>query len=252
MKRFIPILILLSSNCFGFTVNSTNKNFQGWLNPEVKFAFNLTNCPSSVDVKGIVQEALDIWNNVPTSKVNISIEADTSSTTYGDPITIICDTNYGSGSAGAADSSPGMASIRTSGNFIIGGIMYLNASSGAANIGNLSRALVAVTLAHEIGHLLGIGHSQDVNALLYYDASLKNNLALAQDDVDAVTYLYPRDEISGDKMYGGCGSIKNTSTPSSAGMHLTLLFMPLILALYLRLREFKTNIARNNQAESIL
>ena len=204
MRLFI-ILIFYNSLTFAFTLNSqTSSNFSGWADANIKFALNLSSCPSSVDVRGIIGDALAVWNNVATSKVTLSVVGDTTSTTYGDPITIVCDTNYGSTSPGAAGGSPGAASAYPgTGNSITGGIMYLNASSGLANIANLDRTLEAVTLAHEIGHLIGLGHSQDINALMYYDASAKSNLALAQDDMDGVSFFYPRHEPFSDKALGG-------------------------------------------------
>lgn len=225
MKSFSigTLSLLLSTVTYGFTLNSsTNPNFRGWDNPEIRFNLNLTNCPVGVDVRGIIDDALAVWNNVPSSRIHLSVNGDTTSTTYGDPITVVCDTNYMSGTPGAQDGSPGAAVVQpTNGDAITSGIMYLNASSGRANIANLSRSLVAVVLAHEIGHLLGLGHSQDINALMYYDASLKTTLGLAQDDVDGVTYLYPRDELGKDKPLG-CASIQSPKPPTT-GQRLVLL-----------------------------
>lgn len=233
--------ILMNSNSFAFTLNSsTSSNFKGWNNPNIKFQLNLTNCPTNVDVSGIINDALAIWNNVAPSRVNVSVVGNTTSVTYSDPITIICDVNYGSESPGAADGSPGAASIQPStGDSITSGIMYLNASSGRANISNLDRNLVAVTLAHEIGHLLGLGHSQDLNALMYYNASLKTHLGLAQDDIDGITYLYPRNEFDKDKMMGGCGAISNPKNPKNPSNYnllilVLILIMPVIFARYLK------------------
>ena len=231
----------MNSNSFAFTLNSsTSSNFKGWNNPNIKFQLNLTNCPTNVDVSGIINDALAIWNNVAPSRVNVSVVGNTTSVTYSDPITIICDVNYGSESPGAADGSPGAASIQPStGDSITSGIMYLNASSGRANISNLDRNLVAVTLAHEIGHLLGLGHSQDLNALMYYNASLKTHLGLAQDDIDGITYLYPRNEFDKDKMMGGCGAISNPKNPKNPSNYnllilVLILIMPVIFARYLK------------------
>lgn len=243
MKSILfSISTLLASNfANAFTLNSTNNsNFQGWDNPDVSFSLNLANCPASVDVRGIVDDALAIWNNVPSSRVKLSLAADTSSTSQGNPIPIICDTNFASLGGGAEDSSPGVAQITpdSSGTRIVSGIMRLNASSGQANIANFSRAIVAVTLAHEIGHLIGLGHSQDDNALMYFDASAKSYLGLAQDDIDGVSYLYPRNELGQDQI-AGCGLIrKNSAAPpnSSSGKTLWLALLALLLPMIIWMR----------------
>lgn len=246
MTRFhcfsLMFLFSISAVSKAFTLNSsTSSNFKGWTNPSVKFQINLSNCPAGVDVMGIIGDALAVWNNVATSKLTVELVGETTSTTYSDPITIVCDTNYGSGGL-SADSSPGAAVIQpSSGDTITSGIMYLNASSGLANIGNLNRDLVAVVLAHEIGHLLGLGHSQDLKALMYYDASLKTTLGLAQDDVDGVTYLYPRDELSGDKPLG-CAMVQDSKPKSGLGIFMgwIALLLPLVTCLVLRKKYFKT------------
>ena len=87
-----------------------------------------------------------------------------------------------------------------------------------------------------MGHTLGLGHSQDLNALMYYDESLKQNLALAQDDIDGITYLYPRNELGNDKTMG-CSTVSLKSPPPSMGTRISILFMlfaPVGLAAYLR------------------
>lgn len=247
MKNILFLLILLSFKTFAFTLNSQNNSqFKGWANPEVKFLINTANCPASVDVTSIVSDALAVWNNVSSSHVKLSLEGTTTSVTYANPVTIMCDTNYGNGDQAIADGSPGAAVVQpSSGDTITSGIMYLNASSGRANIKNLSRTLVAVVLAHEFGHLLGLGHSQDVNALMYYNASLKSNLALAQDDIDAITYLYPRDELSGDKALG-CALVKNMDhlkPPPTLNKMIIILFllMPLFLLFIYREKRNRHN-----------
>jgi len=66
-------------------------------------------------------------------------------------------------------------------------------------------------VAHEIGHVLGIGHTNDKTALMYYDATAKKNLSLSQDDRNAVSFLYPRDELKNLDLIGGCGAIRSSS-----------------------------------------
>jgi hypothetical protein len=83
---------------------------------------------------------------------------------------------------------------------------------------NLSVTFRAIVLAHEMGHVMGIGHSEKNYALMYFDISTKENLNLSQDDVDALTWLNPRSDFSDGIM--GCGTIKNIGNklPPSNGM----------------------------------
>ncbi len=236
MKTLL-LFFLMSSKVFAFSLNApNNSDFKGWQDANVNFQINMANCPDGVDVKGIINGALAVWNDVSTSRVHLAVVGETTSVTYSNPITIMCDTNYGSGNQAEADGSPGAASVLpTNAEYTTSGIMYLNASSGDANIANYSSAVVSIILAHEIGHLLGLGHSQDLNALMYYDASLKSSLALAQDDIDGISYLYPRNELGGDKPLG-CGTIGNGKSPSPGTrlMILICLLAPMVLAFGLK------------------
>lgn len=249
-KLFLAFCALVvTSHAGAFTlVSSTSSNFRGWANPTIRFAFNPANCPTSVDVAGIIGDSLALWNNVATSRVKLEMAGNTTATTYGDPIPIVCDANYGSGNQGLQDGSPGGADPQPRvGDELTAGIMSLNASPGRANIGNLSRSLVAIVLAHEIGHLLGLGHSQDTNALMYYNAGVKTTMSLAQDDIDGVSYLYPRNEMGGDKPLG-CGLVKRFTPPmGSSGSLILLLLAPLAVALWQRGRIYtgKIELATN-------
>jgi hypothetical protein len=244
MKKYVALFACLwSPMALSFTLNSTSSSaFKGWSNADIKFQLNTSNCPAGIDVAGVINASLAIWNNVATSRVHLSVVGTTTSTTYSSPITIYCETNYGS-VVGNADGSPGAASaIPASGDYFTSGVIILNASSGAANITRVNATLLSVVLAHEIGHAIGIGHSQDVNALMYYNASYKTALGLSQDDVDAISYLYPRNELGQDKPMG-CGLIRALNLPPSGSQPinqappaaiLLLVLAPLILALKLR------------------
>ncbi len=237
MKKIFLGLIFIPTLASAFTLNSsTNPNFKGWQSGEINFAINTANCPTSMDIKSLMEDAFDVWNKVPTSPVKLKVSGTTTSTTAGNPVTVYCETNF---SAIADDDFvPGAAAIGGVGDYATIGIVYLNASSGQANIAQFNRSILTIILAHEIGHIIGLGHSHDTNALMYFDASAKQTLNLSQDDLDGLSYLYPRDELGKDQPMG-CGLVTQVKPPSGPyfAALLTLLLIPLIVSIKLRQKK---------------
>lgn len=240
MKTIFLIALVISTlpNLVeAFTLNSsTNPNFKGWSSGEIKFNLNTANCPSSMDVKALMEDAFAVWNAVPTSPVQLKISGTTTSTAAANPVTVYCETNFQAVTGADANFVPGAAAIGTSGDYAGIGIVYLNvAPAGQANITLFNRNLLTIILAHEIGHIIGLGHSHDKNALMYYDASAKTTLNLSQDDFDGLSYLYPRDELGKDQPMG-CGFVSQIKPPSGPyfAALLLLLILPVLVSLKLR------------------
>ena len=233
-------LAMLPLNSQAFTVNlipitvngvAQSINNIGWQSSTVVFDFD-TSCNNfAASVTGAVTSAMDLWNHVPSANLKVTLGG---ATTLPNPITsyvgssatlaapsgnpvIYCDTNFQTDSGAPANSIPGFASsfnADPSSGKMMGALLVLNVQTGAAaNIATLSSGLVADILAHEIGHVLGLGHSADPNALMYFSTSASHLLALAQDDVDGITFLYPRQEPGSGKFFG-CASVGLVGTQS--------------------------------------
>ena len=98
---------------------------------------------------------------------------------------------------------------------ISGAVILINEQS---TFGALSRADQIAVLSHEIGHAIGLGHSEDRSALMYY-RTVKLRKRLGQDDIDGVSYLYPMHADAGGLLegglLGGCGTISLDKDPPS-------------------------------------
>lgn len=221
------LLSLTSFNIYAFTLNnSVNLTF---FQNEVKVnVANITCSNIGVDVheiRSIVADAVDqYWNKSPTSRLKLRagnvISADAA---YGtglicnpatdcDPnptlavandILITCNNNAGNFTSTAilAVTVPN----NTTGKQIVGSLIMLNDRAGT-QFANKSRDEKISIIAHELGHAFGLGHSPVADSLMYY-STVNMRKSLGADDIDGITYLYPKQQPI------NCGSIDDNNTP---------------------------------------
>lgn len=236
MKIFL-LGIMLTTHSFAWTLNN---NFgASFKNNHVKvYVDSNTVCPTSMltpdELESMIRPAVDnFWNKVPTSNLKLepagftdapvpnlnsgrlcSPTDDACITAAGatvipavEEIIIGCNTegdNFGNSNNVIAVTIPN----KFSGKKILGAVIILNDNS--TNFKNLSRSDKIAVLAHEIGHAIGLGHSEDTSALMYY-RTVNLRKRLGQDDVDGVSFLYPmRGDLFGlseNGILGSCGTI---------------------------------------------
>lgn len=241
-SRFSLVMLGLASwftapAAHSFTLNSSNNpNLKGWANGEITLTLNDSNCPAGIDVAAIVSEAAEIWNNVPTSAVKVRLGDDTTSTTWTSTPTVYCETNFQALLGADQNAVPGAAAVDGSTGQITRGILFLNASAGAGNIAHFDPTKLKIILAHEIGHIVGLGHSASSSALMFYDATARKEFRLSQDDMDGVTYLYPSDELKNGTL-AGCGLIEKPTGPGDGDLLAALATLLIPLAFWMGLRK---------------
>jgi Matrixin len=224
MKSFILLSALfLSLSAEAFTMNNSAKLVFAQDEVNVNVASGLCNNIgiSDDELLSIVGDAVNqFWNKASTSRlklrkgsvvsVNTSFYTDTiclpstncepnPTLSVSSDILITCNNN------GANFSSSSVLGVtipnNISGSNIVGSLIMINDLS-STQFDSKSRAEKVSIIAHELGHAFGLGHSPVTDSLMYY-ATMENRSALGRDDIDGISYLYPKQQ----PFKGGCGTI---------------------------------------------
>jgi hypothetical protein len=220
--------LLFPSATLAFTLITSN--MKGWDKDEVKFFLNPADCSVSAGrIEEAIEHAVNLWNSVPSSRLRATYMGQTSDTGRAPDPVISCMT---SGIEGAV----GVGIISTGGGVIQSGEIQLNSiPDDVGNIAATTDAQLDIALAHEMGHVFGLGHSTAESSLMYYTLGSKERLSLSQDDIDGMTWLYPRNE-PGDGFLG-CGSLGGGTAPGPGGSLLWVLAAASWMALAMRWRD---------------
>lgn len=172
------------------------------------------------ELLSIVGNAVDnFWNTSPTSRlklrkgslVNVSLKfhddeickVGTNCTpnpdlAVGSDILIACNANV------VNFNSPSILGVtipnNISGSVIKGALVMINDRNDTQFDAKTHDEKVAI-IAHELGHAFGLGHSPVQDSLMYY-ATIAQRRNLGRDDIDGISYLYPKQQP-----ISGCGTI---------------------------------------------
>jgi hypothetical protein len=161
MKIVIAILIY-SLQAHSFTLIGSAGN-RGFADANITININQSSCPNSLSLRRLVEDSIKSWNGVSTSKLNLVVGEDTTATGATMPPTAYCDSTITGNTLGQ-----GGHNLNSDGN-IANGFLRLNTNSSTAGyILNQNEVQQKVVVAHEIGHMFGLGHTDKEYALMHY------------------------------------------------------------------------------------
>jgi hypothetical protein len=227
---FINSLMFFSTSTHAFTLNNTAQLI--FKKDEVMVNIAAGNCDNigidEHELLSIVSDAVNqYWNKSPTSSLKMragsvktkiaayKTDAICLPSTSCDPnpvlavdsdILITCNNdavgNFPSNSILAVT-----VPNNISGKYITGSLIMINDRAGNQFITKSRDEKVSI-IAHELGHAFGLGHSPVQDSLMYY-TTVNMRKSLGADDIDGITYLYPKQQPM------TCSSVNEQNKPNT-------------------------------------
>lgn len=223
MKYVLIILAAMSiGSAHAFTMNNSAKLVFAQDEVKVNLAGGFCTNIGITDEEflAIIGKAVDnFWNKSPTSRlklrkgsvVNVSTDFHTDTIcmpstnctpnpdlSVDSDILVSCNNNVSNFSSSAILGVTIPNNI--SGSTIFGSLILIN-DQASNQFDTKTAEQKASIIAHEIGHAFGLGHSPVEDSLMYY-ATMANRTALGRDDIDGISYLYPKKQP-----FSGCGTV---------------------------------------------
>ncbi len=186
------ILVLLFSffqlSGYAYVINrSESGTIIKWSSSKNINLFLSTSTPdlSSIEVNSIVTDSLGEWSSRVSNPINISVSNDgevsgrndiyfqSDNEFFSDP-SIVAVTQY---------------IVNSTTSFIQEADIVLNDSAHTFSSNSASTKFLGNVITHELGHLLGMGHSQVISSSMFYELR-KGQATISADDDSGIRYLY--------------------------------------------------------------
>ena len=201
--RALIFTIFFASQLFASTLNPNTG--RGFAKNEINVLISPTDCTgagfSTATFRDLVEDAADdYWNAVATADLQLKVKGIGNIDIAGQSHNDILNSGLVPNNTILAGCNQTFASSTTLGGAVMKcngdncqAVLIINSGSESAMPDQDRNTQIAV-IAHELGHAIGLGHTELSHNLMYYSVSGKTQTWLGQDDIDGVTYLYPYDE----------------------------------------------------------
>lgn len=255
LLTLITIQVFFTISSYGFTLNPNTG--RGFKSNDITIKIANSDCSgagfSTSKLKSMTENAVShYWNDVPSSAVNLKVSGidsniDIDGMDHVMAINSVVPNNQVV--AGCNDDADDFDNPLVLGSALMTcdgsdckAVLILNANN--SRLQDFSSSEIEAVIAHEIGHAIGLGHSESQHNLMYFSVGGKNQKWLGLDDIDGINYLYPHDsELLG--IFGNCGTIQsvNDQSPFSFAKSLFFgIFLMLFLSIaYRKLFPIKMN-----------
>lgn len=182
-----------------------------WFEPDsglpVQFFINPENAPNP-NIVGDVEAAMAAWSNVEGSTLRV-VNGGTASacTNYAGINAIVfnnCDGRFSPTPECSRIIALGGMRWTTTQTKVVNGVTFNKATRGFISFNPFSDCSfsnhcdIREITTHELGHALGLGHSQFADATMASFVHLDGRCAsIKQDDIDGITFLYPTEDTGG-------------------------------------------------------
>jgi len=196
--RYIWIFLLSLSPVWAHQSLLTDSGDQvRWTKSHIPLVLKLENSNqgSQNEIKNVIQNSINEWNRHSTVKVVPS-----ASDPSGNTLSFVRNFPYGRGVLGVTEVKHSAPGVIESARIFINDDYYFSTVTGGY------RTFLGDVVTHELGHMLGLGHSEVLDSTMFY-TSFSGHHSLATDDIAGVRGKYDKQnfgKISG-VIQGGDG-----------------------------------------------